>query len=234
VNNWPRIIQDWLFPPTCLLCGDPGTPGRDLCESCARDLPYNYPACPRCALPLSLETDRPCGQCLKRPPAYDRAFALFRYEEPARHLITALKFHARYPCARLLGELLGEALAGIDDPPGLIIPVPLHRNRYRKRGHNQVLEIARILSRRLQIPVDHGSCHRVIATSPQTDLKGKERRRNVRNAFALTRPIKAEHVAILDDVVTTGATVNELAKVLRRAGVGQIDVWACARAGREA
>lgn len=231
MNNWPRIIQEWLFPPTCLLCGDAGTQGRDLCESCARSLPYNHPACPRCALPLEFESESPCGECQRHPPVYDRSFALFHYEEPARHLITSLKFHARYPCARLLGDMLADALADIDDPPELLIPVPLHRGRYHERGYNQTLEIARNLSRRLEIPLDFASCIRSRLTQPQTQLKSKERRRNVRKAFALAKPIKADHVAILDDVVTTGATVNELAKLLRKAGVKRIDVWACARAG---
>jgi ComF family protein len=230
VNNWPRIIQDWLFPPTCLLCGDAGADGRDLCQPCADSLPFNYPACPRCARPLPFETDRNCGACQTKPPAFDRSFALFRYEEPARHLILALKFGDRYPCARLLGELLADALAERDDPPELIIPVPLHRSRYRERGHNQALEIARTVSRRLQIPLDMHSCVRSLATQPQTELNAKERRRNVRKAFAIAQPIKAQHVAILDDVVTTGSTANEIAKVLRKAGVKRIDVWACARA----
>jgi ComF family protein len=173
----------------------------------------------------------PCGACQKRPPNFDSAFALFRYEEPARHLIRALKFHARYPCARLLGEMLADALAGREDKPGLIIPVPLHRSRYRERGHNQSLEIARTLSRRLRIPLDYQSCVRALATQPQTELSARERRRNVKKAFAVVKPPAANHVAILDDVVTTGATSNALAKALRGAGVGRIDVWACARAG---
>jgi len=232
VNNWPRIIQDWLFPPTCLLCGDAGTEGRDLCGPCARALPYNHPACPRCARPLAFETGLPCGECQQHPPAFDSAFALFRYEEPVRHLILTLKFHARHPCARLLGDLLADALEGREDLPELILPVPLHSRRYRERGHNQSLEIARTLSRRLQIPLDLRSCVRAKATQAQSGLNDpKERRRNVKNAFALARPLQAGHVAILDDVVTSGATANELAKVLRKAGVGRIEVWACARAG---
>lgn len=231
MNNWPRIIQDWLFPPTCLLCGDAGAAGRDLCEACAKSLPFNRPACPRCARPLPFETGLPCGECQRNPPAFERSFALFRYEEPARHLIRALKFHARHPCARLLGEMLADALDGREDRPTLIIPVPLHRGRYRERGHNQSLEIARTLSRRLRIPLDCQSCVRAKATQPQTDLSAEERRRNLRQAFAVPKPPKARHVAILDDVVTTGATVNELAKALRKAGAERIEVWACARAG---
>lgn len=230
VNNWPRIIQDWLFPPTCLLCGDPGTPGRDLCEACAKSLPRNHPACPRCATPLPFASALPCGECQCRPPAFDKSFALFRYEEPARHLIHALKFHHRHPAARLLGDLLADALADTDDKPELIIPVPLHPTKYRKRGHNQSLEIARVLSRRLQIPLDFNSCARVKATQSQTELKAEERRRNVRKAFAAAKPIHARHVAIFDDIMTTGSTVNEVAKVLRQAGVERVQVWACARA----
>ncbi len=232
MNNWPHIIQDWLFPPTCLLCGDAGTAGRDLCAACAQSLPYNHPACPRCARTLPFETDLPCGECQQHPPAFDRSFALFRYEEkgPTGYLIKALKFHARYACARLLGELLADALAGRENPPELIIPVPLHRSRYRERGHNQSLEIGRTLSRRLQIPLSLHNCVRAKATQSQTELNADERRRNVRKAFAVVKPLNAGHVAILDDVVTTGATANELAKVLRKAGVEQIEVWACARA----
>ena len=230
VNNWRSIIQDCLFPPTCLLCGDAGTAGRDLCPACAEALPYNRPACPRCALPLPYPTDLPCGNCQRHPPAFDRSLALFRYEEPVRHLIHALKFQARHACARLLGDMLADALSQIEDLPELIIPVPLHPSRYRERGYNQTLEIARTLTRRLGIPLDYQSCIRSIATQPQTELTGKERRRNVSKAFALAKPVHAVHVAILDDVVTTGATVNALAKVLRGAGVRQIDVWACSRA----
>jgi len=233
MNNWASIIQDWLFPPTCLLCGDAGSEGRDLCRACSESLPFNRPACARCARPLPFASDIPCGECQKHPPAFDRAFALLRYQErgPVGHLICALKFHARHPCARLLGDMLADALAGLEDKPGLIIPMPLHRNRYRERGHNQSLEIARTLSGRLRIPLDWHSCDRTQATQPQTKLTAKERRRNVTKAFAVVKPLKADHVAILDDVVTTGATANELAKALRNAGVKRIDIWACARAG---
>ena len=126
--------------------------------------------------------------------------------------------------------MLADALSQLEDPPQLIIPVPLHPSRYRERGYNQTLEIARTLTRRLGIPLDYQSCIRSIATQSQTELTGKERRRNVSRAFAMAKPLNAARVAILDDVVTTGATVNALAKVLRHAGVRQIDVWACSRA----
>ena len=230
MNNWLSIIQDWLYPPTCLVCGDPGAAGLDLCEPCADALPYNRIACPRCGLALPTPQTAECGRCQKHPPAFHATHALFRYEEPVRHLIHALKFGAHYPSARLLGSLLADALCGLEDKPALLIPVPLHPSRYRERGFNQATEIARTLSRRLHIPLDLTSSARVRPTQPQAELAAEQRARNIRKAFRILKAPKATHVAILDDVVTTGATVNELAKVLCAAGVERVDVWACARA----
>jgi ComF family protein len=230
VNNWPRIIQDWFYPPTCLLCGDPGAAGIDLCPACIRSLPYNKVACPRCALAIESEHPYPCGQCQKKPPAFDAAFAPFHYREPIRHLVHALKFGARYPSARVLGTLLAEGLRERKDLPSAIIPVPLHPHRYRERGFNQAAEIAETVSDLLKIPPDLKTCRRIRHTAAQAELSAKERRKNLRHAFATEKPIRHRHVAILDDVVTTGTTVNEMAKALRRAGAERIEVWACARA----
>ncbi|MGX2039081.1 ComF family protein [Methylocaldum sp. MU1018] len=230
MNKWSNIIQDWLYPPTCLLCGDPGRAGIDLCPDCLRSLPYNAVACPRCALPLESPAPQTCGSCQKKPPVFDAAFALFRYEEPVRHLIQSLKFGARYPCARLLGTLMAERLAALEEKPSVIVPVPLHRSRYRQRGFNQAIEIARTVSRRLHVPLDLNSCRRIRPTAAQTGLPAKQRRNNLRHAFAVEMPVEHRHAVILDDVMTTGATANELAGALRRAGVAKIDVWACARA----
>jgi len=230
VNNWPSIIQDWLYPPTCLLCGDAGAAGRDLCQSCINSLPYNRTACLRCGLTLATHSAEYCGHCQQNPPGFDVTHTLFRYEEPVRYLIHALKFRADYPCARLLGQLMAEHLGEFADKPELLIPVPLHRERYRERGFNQATEIARTLSRRLQIPLDPTCCIRTRPTRPQAELPAKERLRNLKKAFQVVSALGAAHVAIIDDVVTTGATVNELAKALRAAGAERIEVWACARA----
>jgi len=230
VNKWPNIIQNWLYPPTCLLCGDPGAEGIDLCPDCLRSLPYNTVACPRCAIPIESPTPEICGSCQKKPPVFDSAFALFRYEEPVRHLIHSLKFGARYPCGRLLGVLMAEKLAALKEKPCAVIPVPLHPSRYRQRGFNQAIEIARTVSRRLDIPLDLHSCYRIRATIAQAELPAKQRCKNLRNAFEVETPIEHRHVAILDDVITTGATAKALAGALRRAGVTRVDVWACARA----
>ncbi|WP_348758999.1 ComF family protein [Candidatus Methylocalor cossyra] len=230
VNDWPNIIQDWLYPPTCLLCGDPGQRGRDLCRPCADALPYLRRACPRCALPHA--EAGPCAACRADPPAFDRAFALFHYQAPVDHLIRALKFGARHPCARLLGTLLADGLEGRGARPEALIPVPLHARRYRQRGFNQTVEIARTVARRLGITLDLGSCRRVRATAPQAQLSARERHENLRAAFAVRPGVGYRHVAIIDDVVTTGATANALAQALRDAGVETIEVWSCARAGR--
>ncbi len=113
--------------------------------------------------------------------------------------------------------------------PEVLVPVPLHRARLAERGYNQALEIARVLSRGLGLPVDHGCCERILATLPQAGLDEGARRRNIRGAFSARRPLSWRHLAILDDVVTTGNTVEELARVLRRAGAARIEVWAVAR-----
>ena len=147
-----------------------------------------------------------------------------------RHLITALKFGAHYKNARLLGLLLAEHLQPAAQRPDLILPVPLHKARYRERGFNQAIEIAKTVSRELHIPLDLSSCHRHKDTPHQTALTAKQRRKNMKQAFSIIKPLEAQHIALLDDVMTTGSTAHELAVLLKQAGVSRVDVWVCARA----
>jgi len=179
---------------------------------------------------MESETLGLCGQCLSKPPAFDASYAPFIYQDAMRHLITTLKFGTDYKNARLLGQLLAEHLKQCPDKPDAIIPVPLHKARYIERGFNQSIEIARTVAKELDIALDLNSCQRTRNTPQQTRLTAKQRRKNIRNAFAVVKPISARHVAILDDVMTTGSTVRELAAVLKKAGVGRVDVWVCARA----
>ena len=228
----PEYTLKRIYPPTCVLCGAPGRGRLDLCSGCIADLPTNRNCCGRCALPLPAE--RPagalCGECQRRTPPFTLCHAAFRYEEPLPALVGGGKFLARLNLLRLLGQCLASDLhAQGAEMPELILPVPLHPKRLRERGYNQALEIARTVGRELAIPVDTHSCARVLATTPQTGLEQKERRRNVRGAFRMLRPLDTESVAILDDVVTTGSTVSELARVLLKAGVQRVDVWAVAR-----
>lgn len=217
-----------LYPPTCVLCGAAGAYGLDLCVGCRSDLPRITPCCPRCAQPLP--EPRLCGACLRRPPPFTVCRSPFRYEDPLPALVGGAKFRGRFNLIRLLGTLLAEALAACDDPrPDAIVPVPLHPRRLRERGYNQSLELARVIARRLDIGVDAGCCERVRATPPQMALTEKERMRNVRGAFAAQAQAAGRHVAILDDVVTTGGTVGELSRALKAAGCSRVDVWAVAR-----
>lgn len=228
VNRWLDLVQFKLFPARCILCGSPGVRGMDLCGECKRDLPYIENRCSRCSIPLP--QGGICGQCQKSPPRFDRCFAPFSYEGPAADLITDLKFRSRLQAGRLLAQLLFEQIGknGLDLPQ-LLIPVPLHETRLRERGYNQALELARPLAKRLRLPVSYLSCVRLRATGAQSSLPRKERTKNVKGAFALNTPIKEQHVALVDDVVTTGSTVEELAKLLKVSGVDRVDVWCVAR-----
>ncbi|MFI3196094.1 MAG: ComF family protein [Methylococcaceae bacterium] len=231
-NNWLNIIQDYLLPPTCVFCGNAGYLQRDLCQPCLQQLPLNQPSCFQCGARLNTAdlVGIPCGHCLNQPPAFDHTLAPFIYHGAIRHLITGLKFRADYKNARLLGQLLAHHVQqSTIDKPQLILPIPLHRSRYRERGFNQALEIARTVGQALQLPIDLSSCQRQRDTPHQTGLSAKERRKNLKNAFRLTQAIKADHLVLLDDVMTTGTTVNELARVLKKAGARRVDVWVCAR-----
>ena len=221
-------LHAWLLPWRCLLCGDAGADGLDLCAACAAELPRNTNCCTRCALPLPNPTPL-CGACQRKPPPWQAAWAPFRYGWPLDRLEARYKFGRELAAGRTLGALWKALPPPVR--PALILPVPLHRARLRERGYNQALELARPLGRALGIPVRHDLLQRPRATAAQTELDAAARRRNVRGAFAV-RPDAAlpAHVVVLDDVMTTGATLAECARVLRRAGVARVDVWALARA----
>jgi ComF family protein len=230
--NWINIIQDFLFPPTCLLCGNPGFDSRDICHSCYRHLPRNNQYCFQCGDLLEIPTTTPvlCGRCLAKRPAFDRTYAPFIHQGAIRHLVTTLKFGTQHQNARLLGLLLAEHLKQTAEIPDCILPIPLHKARYRQRGFNQAIEIAGILSKQLQIPLELTSCQRHRDTPHQTQLSARQRRKNMKRAFSLIKPIQARHSAIVEDVMTTGSTVHELAALLKKSGVIRVDVWVCARA----
>ncbi|MGD8206804.1 MAG: ComF family protein [Thiohalocapsa sp.] len=231
-----RAGADCLFPPTCVLCGADGEAGLDLCGGCLNDLPRIDPCCRRCALPFPTEpagaTGRHdlCGRCTRHPPPFERCRAAYRYADPLPTLVAAIKFHGRMNQVRLLGALLADRLRSSGaDLPDVIVPVPLHRQRLRRRGYNQSLELARVVGRSLRVPVANGWCERTRATAPQAELDQPARLKNLRGAFRATDAARDRHVAVLDDVVTTGSTVAEVARALRRVGCRRIDVWAVAR-----
>jgi ComF family protein len=233
-------LQWLILPPTCVLCAQAGEAVHrdniDLCAACASELPVNSPACRQCGEHLDGIGARLllCGMCLRKPPRFDSTHCAYRYSYPIDHLVRALKYRDRLTFARVLGDLLAQSLlrARIEPLPELLIPVPLAEGRYRERGFNQASELAEQLQRKLSIPLCADVLERKRDTREQAGLDRIGRRKNVRNAFATRIPLSAKHVALVDDVVTTGSTVNEIARVLRRAGAERIEVWAVARASR--
>lgn len=220
----PRWLGRLLAPPVCLLCGGPGQErddepwGLDLCRHCEA-------ACPRAG---------------PEPPPFDTAFFLFCYEAPVDQLILRLKFQHQIAAARVLGMLLARALRASGRPlPECVVPMPLHDSRLRQRGFCQTLLIARHAARRLatargrSLPVRADLLRRVRAGAPQSTLPAAERTRNLTGAFAAP-PLSAppRHVALLDDVLTTGSTALAAIAALRAAGIGRVELWCCARTPR--
>lgn len=205
--------------------------GLDLCAGCHAELPRLGHCCLRCAQPLTGTTETLCSACQHRPPPYERCRVAFRYLEPLPYLISGMKFHGRLEWSRLLGELLAAALSAHSDwqRPERIIPVPLHPRRLRQRGYNQALEIARVLARHWSLVIDPHCCQRCRPTPPQVGLSRSARAHNLRGAFRATRALSGARLAILDDVITTGATVAELTSVLQAAGAARVEAWAVAR-----
>lgn len=229
-----RGLLSYLLPPHCRLCGVPARQELPLCTGCRRDLPWTQYACRQCGRELTGAVQAGlCGHCQQDPPVFTATTAALHYRPPADYLIQRLKFSGELALAPLLAALLTERLGRRESPlPEQLIPVPLHHSRLRERGFNQAMEIARVLGRRLELPVDRRLCRRIRQTVTQSLLPARSRRRNVRNAFVLNGTPRARHVAIVDDVMTSGHTANELARVLKKAGVEVIEVWVIARAGR--
>lgn len=227
-----RLVDEaWnaVLPSHCLLCGARGQGALSLCADCAADMPRNDVCCPRCALPLAAPAPA-CGRCVKRAPAWDTAWVPFRYEWPLAQLEARFKFGGDLAAGRTLAAAWTASPPPVELPQA-VVPVPLHRSRLRRRGYNQTLELARPLARTLGVPLLRDALVRIRATHAQTDLNAVQRRRNVRGVFAVRADTALPaYVAVLDDVFTTGATLGECVRVLKRAGVARVDVWALARA----
>lgn len=231
VYNWLKYNLFREGFSNCRLCAGPADHPGGLCRACLADLPHNQHPCPRCGVVLTHATETPCGECQRQPPHFDHAHIPYRYAPPLIPFITGLKFQGRLADARLLGQLFLASLDPAAYPlPECLIPVPLHPRRLRERGFNQALELARPISQQLHLPLEPHVVQRRLHTRPQSELSGVTRRRNLRYAFQLAAPIPYRHVALIDDVVTTGSTLNELAKELRQTGVKTIQIWAIARA----
>lgn len=235
VYIWPEIIQ---LATECALCGGRSTNSGLLCRRCVAALPRNDTCCSACALPLPADsrfaTEILCHQCAVTLPVYDRVIAPLRYEKPVDDLISRHKYHQDLSYGPLLGRLLADSLepgdiARID----CLVPMPLHPSRLRMRGFNQVGEIAREVARRIDRPVADRLLRRRGKGNDQRTAGRQDRRRSVRDAFAAHETAATRRVALLDDVMTTGATVEAAALSLLSAGVSRVDIWVVARTPRK-
>lgn len=231
VYKWLDFIQSRL-PGRCLLCGGrcqvPDPWALDLCDGCRRDLPVNHHACVQCGEPLG--SGDHCGHCRREPPPFARTIAPWLYAPPLDGLVLQLKGPGGTAPARTLGRLLAKHLQETDTPrPDLLVPVPLHRKRLRERGFNQAALLCRQLSAVLAIPWRADLLHKIREGVDQRGLNRRQRRRNLRASFRCDPLPAGCRVALIDDVVTTGATAWEASRVLRAAGAASVEVWALAR-----
>jgi len=197
------------------------------CDRCEEDFILDRARCPICA--RRSNAAEPCGSCIKHQPFFTSSKVLFNYQYPGNNLVKAFKFNNRPELANIFAEKLAHKLLNIDPLPDALIPVPLHKHRQRKRGYNQSLEFASCLSNLLGIEVNTTICRRIVDTERQSSLPMKTRKNNVKGAFKLKYTAPYDHVVIVDDVITTGSTANEIASLFKRSGCRRVDVWAIAR-----
>lgn len=235
VNKWLTALQRRALPGLCIFCRQPSGSALDLCQSCRDRLPRNDTPCARCGLPLASGPAPQCGRCLSHPPPITATIAPWRYSFPLDAVISQIKHRRRRDYLQTLAQVwLDDPAVRIEPRPDALVPVPLHWRRRWWRGFNQAEELALTMSRRYGIPLINGIL-RQRATAPQQGLTAADRQHNLRDAFALRRALPPDlHVAIVDDVVTTGATTRQLAAILARGGAARIDVWCLARTGSHA
>ena len=222
----PRVVFN-LLAQTCYLCGNSSS--QAICNACLKDLPYKTSACLNCA--STLDEVGICPECKQNPPPYTHTQALFSYTYPVDKLIKLAKFHQNLTILKLLANLMAQHLT-MEPRPDVLIPVPLHSKRLRQRGYNQSLELAKMIAKQSGIPINTRICKRRKYTRPQTALlNAQQREENLANAFKIKKiPSTWQHIVLIDDVMTTGTTVKQLALAFKAAGISQIDVWCCARA----
>lgn len=233
--NYNHLLFTSLFKQSCLLCD--GVNGGDIgiCIDCQKHLPWHtQPQCPQCGL-LSFN-NQICGHCLKSPPDFDATYSLFTYDFPLDALLHRYKYGSMLNLSHSFANLMASHLLQnhintqeID----LIIAMPMHKKRLQERGFNQALEIAKLVSSQLKIPLDYQCCQRNKLTPPQASLPLKERIKNIRGVFSLNEKPASKlaglRIALIDDVMTTGASLNELAKTIKKAGASHVECWVIAR-----
>ena len=218
-----------LMPSTCLLCDDQMESMQGLCDGCLQGLPWNTSACRRCALPLMV--GHLCGACQTRPGAYDEVVAPVIYREPVDRIVCELKYSARLPWARTAAGLIVDTIHHRGEPvPDLLVPVPMTPRAVRRRGFHPSATIARLVAKHLKIRTNETMVTKRRETKRQSTLTHRERALNISGAFEVRQqPVGRTKLVLIDDVVTTGSTVAELARILKQAGASEVRVWAFAR-----
>ncbi len=230
-RQWLGKLTGWIYPPVCQVCGLSGRDGVDCCTGCEAELPLAEPRCASCGL-VTVRPVQQCGRCLQRPPAFDASYPAFSWQGEIERLVHRFKFQHDLAVGRVLAALLARRLMLMRAPrPDLIVPVPLHHRRRLWRGFNQSELLCRDLSTHFQQLPWSAALRRRRPTKAQSSLPAANRRGNVRSAFSITSlPPGTKHIALVDDVMTTGSTLDECARVLKRAGVRRVDIWVVARA----
>ena len=237
-------LLDVIYPRRCVLClSAPRVADKlsiELCEDCQNDLQLIKAACTQCGIALkNTQTDQLCGQCLQKSPPYDQVISVYHYQQPLVWLIQQMKFNKKILLARLLAQLMARHLQQHWENkslsiPDAIIPVPLHHKRQHERHFNQAEELARVISKTLQCPIDTQYIERHLNNQQQSGLDAKQRKKNVKGAFRIKnkKNTRYQHVTIIDDVMSTGSTVSEVTKILKKSGIKKVDIWVLARASR--
>ena len=241
INNWLKnshlskikFLSSAILSTNCFLCDANQTKNHGLCEACLKDLPW-LPAnsCPQCGLSSSGQV---CGSCLSSPPYFDATHAVFLYSYPVDAMIQRYKYSNTLSLSHTFGQLISEkiGLIGNTNNVDLIIPMPMHPARLKQRGFNQALEIAkitdRVLNKNTKAKLDYKSVTRQTLTPPQASLPLKDRVKNIKGAFKVNANLSGKRIAIVDDVMTSGASLNELAKTLKQAGATHVECWVIAR-----
>ena len=236
------VLKQAIFKQNCILCASPqaSTPGHPLsnslheldspcihavCRPCLNELPWHpSTSCPQCGLSSSGQL---CGSCMSSAPNFDATHAVFLYQYPIDKMMQRYKYGNMLNISDTFGRLLAEKspFESID----LIIPMPMHPTRIKQRGFNQALETAKVLSKNHKKKLDYKSVARQTLTPPQASLALKERVENIKGAFKVNSDLAGKRIAIVDDVMTTGASLNELAKTLKKAGASHVECWVIAR-----
>ncbi len=229
------MLKQTIFKQNCVLCASPEANNHAVCRPCLNDLPWHpKTSCPQCGLASS---GMVCGSCLNSSPDFDATISVFLYSYPVDAMMVRYKYGSMLNLGSTFGEFLAEktALDALNhNHVDLIIPMPMHPQRLKERGFNQALEIAKVLTKNCKEKLDYAkldytSVERQTLTPPQASLPLKERVKNIKGAFKVNGNLTGKRIAIVDDVMTTGASLNELAKTLKKAGAAHVECWVVAR-----